>query len=46
MLFRSGRTDGKVVEITSDLPAGTRYAAVNSYIIKSELAKQATEDGN
>ena len=41
-----GRTDGKVVEITSDLPAGTRYAAVNSYIIKSELAKQATEDGN
>ena len=42
----TGRTDGKVIEITSELAVGTRYAAVNSYIIKSELAKQATEDGN
>ncbi|MEO0318979.1 MAG: hypothetical protein RL404_2656 [Pseudomonadota bacterium] len=40
-----GRTDGKHVEIAQGLPAGTRYAGRNSYVIKSELAKQATEDG-
>ncbi len=40
-----GRSDGKHVEIAQDLPAGTRYAGRNSYVIKSELAKQATEDG-
>lgn len=42
----TGRTDGKNIEITSELAPGTRYAAMNSYVIKSELAKQATEDGN
>ena len=42
----TGRTDGKNIEITSELPPGTRYAAVNSYVIKSELAKQAGEDNN
>ncbi len=42
----TGRTDGKNIEITSELPPGTRYAAANSYVIKSELAKQASEDGN
>lgn len=40
-----GRSDGKQVEIAQGLPPGTRYAARNSYVIKSELAKQATEDG-
>ena len=42
----TGRTDGKYIEITSELVPGTRYASANSYVIKSELAKQATEDGN
>lgn len=42
----TGRTDGKYIEITSELAPGTRYAGANSYVIKSELAKQATEDGN
>jgi len=42
----TGRTDGKYIEITSELATGTRYAGANSYVIKSELAKQATEDGN
>lgn len=42
----TGRTDGKYIEITSELAPGTRYAAANSYVIKSELAKQASEDGN
>jgi cobalt-zinc-cadmium efflux system membrane fusion protein len=42
----TGRTDGKYIEITNELAPGTRYAAANSYVIKSELAKQASEDGN
>ncbi len=40
-----GRSDGKHIEIAQGLPAGTRYAARNSYVIKSELAKQASEEG-
>ncbi len=40
-----GRSDGTHIEIAHGLPAGTPYAAHNSYVIKSELAKQATEDG-
>ena len=41
----TGRTDGTNVEIAQGLPAGTRYASKNSYVIKSEMAKQASEDG-
>ncbi len=41
----TGRTDGVHAEIAQGLPPGTRYAAKNSYVIKSELAKQASEDG-
>lgn len=40
-----GRSDGVNVEIAHGLPPGTRYAAKNSYVIKSEMAKAATEDG-
>ena len=40
-----GRSDGQHIEISQGLPAGTRYAARGSYIIKSELSKLATEDG-
>lgn len=36
---RTGRTDGKLVEVTQGLPAGARYAAANSFILKSELGK-------
>lgn len=41
----TGRRDGARVEIAQGLPPGTRYATRNSYVIKSELAKQAGEDG-
>ncbi len=40
-----GRSDGANVEITQGLQAGARYAARNSYIIKSELSKLASEEG-
>ncbi len=40
-----GRSDGVNVEIAQGLPPATRYAAKNSYVIKSEMAKQASEDG-
>lgn len=34
-----GRSDGKMVEVIEGLPAGTRYAAGNSFAIKAELGK-------
>lgn len=40
-----GRSDGAHVEILQGLPAGARYAARNSYIIKSEMSKLASEEG-
>lgn len=40
-----GRNDGVSVEIVQGLPAGARYAARNSYIIKSEMSKLASEEG-
>ena len=40
-----GRSGGAVVEIVHGLQAGERYAARNSYIIKSEMSKLASEDG-
>lgn len=40
-----GRSDGAHTEIVQGLSAGARYAARNSYIIKSEMSKLASEDG-
>ncbi len=40
-----GRSDGTQVEILQGLTAGARYAARNSYIIKSEMSKLASEEG-
>lgn len=40
-----GRSDGAHVEVVQGLQAGARYAARNSYIIKSELSKLASEEG-
>ncbi len=40
-----GRSDGDHVEIVQGLKAGARYAAHNSYIIKSEMSKLASEEG-
>ena len=40
-----GRSDGNSVEIVQGLQAGERYAARNSYIIKSEMSKLASEEG-
>ena len=40
-----GRTDGEWAEVTEGLPAGARYAARNSFILKAELGKAgATHD--
>ncbi|SPS01110.1 efflux RND transporter periplasmic adaptor subunit [Cupriavidus taiwanensis] len=36
---KTGRSDGKLVEVTQGLQAGARYAAANSFILKSELGK-------
>ncbi|MEM5431778.1 efflux RND transporter periplasmic adaptor subunit [Cupriavidus oxalaticus] len=36
---RTGRSGGRLVEITEGLQAGARYAAANSFILKSELGK-------
>lgn len=38
-----GRSNGKVVEVTDGLKAGARYAAANSFILKSELGKASAE---
>ncbi len=40
-----GRADGSHVEVVQGLSAGARYAARNSYIIKSEMSKLASEEG-
>lgn len=40
-----GRSDGSHVEVMQGLNAGVRYAAHNSYIIKSEMSKLASEEG-
>ncbi|MFS8977973.1 efflux RND transporter periplasmic adaptor subunit [Cupriavidus necator] len=38
---KTGRTGGKLVEITEGLQQGARYAAANSFILKSELGKSS-----
>ncbi|AGW94979.1 efflux RND transporter periplasmic adaptor subunit [Cupriavidus sp. DF5525] len=38
---KTGRTGGKLVEITEGLQPGARYAAANSFILKSELGKSS-----
>lgn len=38
---KTGRTDGTWTEIIEGLPAGTRYAAANSYVLKAEAGKSA-----
>ena len=39
--IKTGRTDGTWTEILEGLPAGTRYAAANSYVLKAEAGKSA-----
>lgn len=34
-----GRSDGRSVEVVSGLAPGTRYAAVNSFVLKADLGK-------
>ncbi|WP_017523534.1 efflux RND transporter periplasmic adaptor subunit [Pusillimonas noertemannii] len=36
---KTGRRDARAVEILEGLDAGTRYAAANSFVVKSELGK-------
>ncbi len=38
---KTGRTDGMWTEILEGLPAGTRYAAADSYVLKAEAGKSA-----
>ncbi len=40
-----GRSDGSHVEVVQGLATGARYAGRNSYIIKSEMSKLASEEG-
>ena len=40
---RTGRTDGKWVEILEGLQAGETYAAENSFIVQAELGKGSAE---
>ncbi|WP_024973240.1 efflux RND transporter periplasmic adaptor subunit [Ralstonia pickettii] len=40
---KTGRSSGKVVEIVSGLPAGARYVAANSFVLKAELGKASAE---
>lgn len=37
--IRTGRSDGKYVEVLDGLQAGERYAAGNSFLVKAELGK-------
>ncbi|GJI97653.1 cytochrome-c peroxidase [Duganella caerulea] len=38
-----GRSDGKLTEIVQGLPAGARYAAAGSFVLKAELGKDSAE---
>ena len=40
---KTGRADGRVVEIVDGLAPGTRYAAANSFVLKAELGKAGAE---
>lgn len=40
---KTGRTDGRHIEIVQGLPAGERYAAKNSFLVKAELGKSEAE---
>ncbi|MDI4635245.1 efflux RND transporter periplasmic adaptor subunit [Pelomonas sp. V22] len=43
---KTGRSDGKWVEILQGLKAGDKVATSNSYILKSELGKASAEHGH
>ncbi|MNT86365.1 Cobalt-zinc-cadmium resistance protein CzcB [compost metagenome] len=40
---KTGRTDGQRIEVTDGLPAGTRYVAANSFVLKAEQGKAGAE---
>lgn len=40
---KTGRSNGKLVEIVSGLAAGTRYVSTNSFVLKAELGKASAE---
>nr|WP_311530190.1 efflux RND transporter periplasmic adaptor subunit [uncultured Ralstonia sp.] len=40
---KTGRSNGKIVEIVSGLAAGTRYVSANSFVLKAELGKASAE---
>ncbi|HSI60428.1 MAG TPA: efflux RND transporter periplasmic adaptor subunit [Ideonella sp.] len=40
---RTGRSDGKLVEVLEGLKAGERIAASNTFVLKSELGKASAE---
>lgn len=40
---KTGRSNGKTVEVVEGLKAGARYAAANSFVLKAELGKSSAE---
>lgn len=45
-VVRTGRADSQWVEVIDGLSPGEQYAAANSFIVKAELGKGATEHGH
>ncbi|KAI3593046.1 Cobalt/zinc/cadmium efflux RND transporter, membrane fusion protein CzcB [Cupriavidus sp. U2] len=42
-MVKTGRTDGKRIEIVDGLAAGTRYVSANSFVLKAEQGKASAE---
>ncbi|ANA35774.1 Hemolysin D [Ralstonia mannitolilytica] len=40
---KTGRSNGKIVEIVSGLRAGSKYVSANSFVLKAELGKTSAE---
>jgi len=43
---KTGRNDGKTVEVMQGLQAGEQVATTNAYVLKSELGKAGTDHGH
>lgn len=41
-----GRSDGRTVEVLGGMKAGDKYAATNTFVLKSELGKASAEHGH
>lgn len=41
-----GRSDGRTIEVLEGMKSGDRYAAANTFVLKSELGKASAEHGH